>query len=392
MRIAIVSAFFPSAPAPAVGVPLHAQIPFLKKLAEVRVFCPRAAYPPLRFLQPRRHLYRHASVGYELPGAEATHISFKTFPVIGRALNGLLMGRAVLDEVRKFQPDVIIGYTVYPDGYGALWVGTQLGVPVVLVAIGSDVRYVADRVQLRCVRSALRRSDFVIAVSHELRDRAIDLGADPQRSLAILNGCDTEIFRPMDRAAARTSVGVPLEREEIVFVGRLVPLKGLRELLEALAIVRKSRPQLELTLIGEGPLEPELKERAAKPDLLGCVRFVPASPPEIVAQWIGASNITCLASYSEGCPNVVIESLACGRAVVASNVGGVPELVNSTNGVLIRPRDVPDLARGLLEALERQWDECAIAAKAQRSWMEVAEATIEVCRKVISCVPRRPRQ
>jgi teichuronic acid biosynthesis glycosyltransferase TuaC len=162
-----------------------------------------------------------------------------------------------------------------------------------------------------------------------------------------------------------------------------VPLKGLRELFEALAIVRKTRPSVELTCIGEGPLEAALRERSARPDLAGAVRFVPPSKPGVVAEWMAAANLTCLASYSEGCPNVVIESLACGRAVVASNVGGVPELVNSSNGVLIQPHDINDLARGLIEALERHWDEPAIAAAAQRSWMEVARATISVCEQVV---------
>jgi teichuronic acid biosynthesis glycosyltransferase TuaC len=383
MKVAIVSAFFPSAPAPAIGVPLLAQIPYLKQLADIQVISPRATYPPIRFLQPRKHLYRPAANGYDLPGADAIHVPFYTFPVIGRALNGYLAGRAVLDSVREFRPDVIIGYTVYPDGYGALWVGRKLGIPVILVSIGSDVRYVADRVQLRLVKSALRRANYLLTVSHELRQRAIDLGADPNRSLAILNGCDTGTFRLVDRAASRTRLGIRADSDEVVYVGRLVPLKGLRELFEALAIVRKTRPSVELTCIGEGPLEAALRERSARPDLAGAVRFVPPSKPGVVAEWMAAANLTCLASYSEGCPNVVIESLACGRAVVASNVGGVPELVNSSNGVLIQPHDINDLARGLIEALERHWDEPAIAAAAQRSWMEVARATISVCEQVV---------
>jgi glycosyltransferase involved in cell wall biosynthesis len=233
------------------------------------------------------------------------------------------------------------------------------------------------------VKSALRRADYVLTVSHELRDRAIDLGADPQRSLAILNGCDTSTFRPGDRAMSRSKLNVPQDREEMVYVGRLVPLKGLRELFEALAIVRKKRPLVELTCIGEGPLETELRERAGRPDLEGAIRFVPAAKPDVVTEWMAAATITCLASYSEGCPNVVIESLACGRAVVASKVGGVPELVNGSNGVLIEPHDVDSLARGLTEALERNWDEAAIAAAAQRSWLEVARATVSVCEQVV---------
>jgi glycosyltransferase involved in cell wall biosynthesis len=382
MKVAIVSSFFPSAPSPYTGVPLFAQIPWLRELAEIRVFCPRAAYPPLRFLQPRKHLYRHAANGYDLPGVDAEHIPFHTLPVVGRALNGFLGGRAVFRAVADFQPDVILAYMVYPDGYGALSTGKRLGIPVVLFAIGSDVRYVADRVQQRLVSSALRRADYVLSVSHELLERALERGARADRSKAILNGCDTSIFRPMDRAEWRVTLGVQAETKAIVFVGRLVPLKGLRELLEALAAVRQQYPTVELTCIGEGPLESELRARAGRNDLAGAVRFIPAATPAQIAGWMAAANITCLPSYSEGCPNAVVESLACGRAVVATDVGGIPELVNASNGVLVAAHSPADLARGLMEALAREWDEAQIASVSQRSWKDVAKETIDVCRSV----------
>jgi glycosyltransferase involved in cell wall biosynthesis len=98
---------------------------------------------------------------------------------------------------------------------------------------------------------------------------------------------------------------------------------------------------------------------------------------------MAAADLTCLASYTEGCPNVIVESLACGRAVVATNVGGIPELVNASNGVLVRPHDSADLARGLIEAFGREWDEEGIAGASRRSWKTVAEETIAVCREVI---------
>jgi glycosyltransferase involved in cell wall biosynthesis len=382
VKVAIVTSFFPSAPSPYTGVPLFAQIPFLRELADVQVFCPRSMYPPLRFLQPRKHLYRHPSNGYNIAGADAKHIAYFTLPVIGRAFNGYLGGRAIFDSVREFAPDVILAYMVYPDGYGALDVGRRLGIPVVLFAIGSDVRYVADSVQRRLVRSALQRADFVLAVSHELLERAIDLGASRERSQAILNGCDTSIFRPMDRAQTRLKLGVTPEAREIVFVGRLVPLKGLRETLDALAIVRRQWLSVEFTCIGEGPLGAALAARAAQEDLRGAVRFISDATPSQIAEWMAVADITCLASYTEGCPNVVVESLACGRPVVGTNVGGIPELVNSSNGVLVLPHDPADLARGIGEALRRQWDEAGIAAASKRSWAEVARETIDVCRDV----------
>ena len=373
MRVAVVTSFYPSAASPYTGVPIFAQMPFLRDLAEIRVICPRVTYPPVRFLQPRSFIYKPPSGGYD-----AVHIPYYTLPVVGRALNGWLSGRAVVDAVKEFAPDVILSYMIYPDGYGALDVGRRLGIPVVLFAIGSDVRYVADSVQRRLVRSALRRADYVLTVSNELRERAIDLGADAKRSRAILNGCNTSIFRPLDRAEMRRKLGVGPDVREIVFVGRLVPLKGLRELFDALPIVRQTWPSLEFACIGEGPMEAELKARAD-----GSVRFIPAATPAEIAEWMGASDITCLPSYSEGCPNAVVESLACGRAVVSTNVGGIPELVNASNGVLVSPKDPADLARGLLEALGKSWDERAIAAASERSWGEVAQETIEVCRSVI---------
>ena len=388
VKIAIVTSFFPSAPAPYTGAPLFAQIPWLKELAEIRVICPRPAYPPVRFLQPRKYLYRHATGGYDLDGAEAEHIPFFTLPIISRAVNGYLVGRAVLGAVRRFAPDVILAYTVYPDGYGALRAGRRLGIPVILCGIGSDVRYIADSVQKRMAGSALRRADYVLTVSDELRERAIDLGASPERSRAILNGCNTRIFQPMNRASMRQKLGVATDAKEIVFVGRLLALKGLRELLEAIAIVRREDRALELTCIGEGPLGEELAARAVQEDLAGAVRFIPAASPAQIAEWMAAADITCLPSYTEGCPNAIVESLACGRAVVGTNVGGIPELVNASNGILVRPHDPADLAQGIAAALARQWDEAAIAAASQRSWGEVARETVEVCAAVVESYRR----
>jgi teichuronic acid biosynthesis glycosyltransferase TuaC len=384
MKVAIVTAWYPSAPAPYTGAPLFAQMPFLKELAEIRVFCPRSTYPPLKILRPRKYLHRPAANGYDLAGAEARHLTYLTLPFIGRALNGSSCGKAVFDAVREFSPDVILAYNVYPEGYGAVRVGRRLNIPVVLFAIGSDVRYIADSMQKRLAGSALRRAAYVLAVSHELRDRAIDLGASPQASGTILNGCNTNIFRLRDRAEMRRKLAVPPDAKEIVFVGRLLPLKGLRELFDALAIVRRRMRNAELTCIGEGPLGEELAARALQDDLQGAVRFIPQASPEEIAEWMGAADITCLPSYTEGCPNAIVESLACGRAAVGTNVGGIPELLNDSNGIMVRSHDVADLARGVEEAFSRNWDEAAISAASQRSWQEVAEETIDVCREVVA--------
>ena len=95
-----------------------------------------------------------------------------------------------------------------------------------------------------------------------------------------------------------------------------------------------------------------------------------------------AADVFCLPSYSEGCPNVVVEALACGRPVVATKVGGIPELVRDGCGILIAPRDAAELRGALDQALSARWDREEIARTSARSWASVAAETMAVCRSV----------
>ena len=101
-----------------------------------------------------------------------------------------------------------------------------------------------------------------------------------------------------------------------------------------------------------------------------------------MAQWMRAADVFCLPSYSEGCPNVVVEALACGRPVVSTEVGGVPELVNESNGILVAPRDAVALRTALDKALDKAWDSDEIARTSARSWETVAQETLAVCHRV----------
>jgi len=107
-----------------------------------------------------------------------------------------------------------------------------------------------------------------------------------------------------------------------------------------------------------------------------------------VAQWINAANLVCLPSHSEGCPNTIIESLACGRPVVATTVGGIPELVHDDNGILVPPGDVLALTQALNIALDTKWDSAAISHGCHRTWHEVAQETLSICEGVLAS-PRR---
>lgn len=378
LQIAIATNFFPSNSQPYRGRPMYEQLRALAKLADVHVLCLDPAYPAHKLLRPRTFLYRDVETSHTLPGLNVEYLQYPALPVITRFFNGYSCGRALVNRLDKLRPDLIIGFYVYPEGFGALNAARELNIPVVIGALGSDLRRIDNYVIERLIVQTLRRSAFIVTVSDELRERTIQFGISPEKCRTIHNGCDFSIFQPSDRQAARLELEVPMDEEIILFTGRFVPLKGIRDLLEAVSMLAPKRPGLRLVCIGEGPLDREVRQRALQTDLRDRVTFTGTVNAHQIAKWLAASNVFCLPSHSEGCPNVVIEALSCGRPVVASNVGGIPELMDPRCGILVPPQDAEQLAQGLAKALDQAWDQNEIVNCFRRSWDDMARETYEV--------------
>jgi teichuronic acid biosynthesis glycosyltransferase TuaC len=138
------------------------------------------------------------------------------------------------------------------------------------------------------------------------------------------------------------------------------------------------RPHLRACLLGEGPDAPTLKDQIRHLHMDDIIRLIPACQTEEVARWMSAANLVTLPSYMEGCPNVVIEALSAGRPVVATCVGGIPELMDHRSGCLVPPRDAPALAAGIAQVLDKVWDAHEIAARHNRGWQDVADDVFQV--------------
>ena len=381
MKIAVVTRYFPSSAEPWQGRAAYQTLRVLAREADVRVFFPNAAYPS--WLKPRSRSYDKLDPSYSPLDVQVSYHDYAALPLVSRPMNGWMAARVLLPHVRSFAPDLIFSYFLYPDAYAAFKIGQALKVPVVAMSIGSDINRIGDPISAMHTRTVLREADFIVTVSGDLRTKAVAMGSSPQKTRAIVNGCDLSVFHALNRLEARQKLHIDPSAEAVVYIGRMDVKKGLRELVEAAASLHDERPNLHVYMVGEGPdrtlIESDIQARTAA----GYVHALQSCAPDDVAVWMAAADLVTLPSYMEGCPNVVLEALACGRPVVATNVGGIPEILSDESGRLVSPRDPVALAQALASVLDRSWDAASISTRGSRSWNAVAAELLEIFESLV---------
>ena len=381
LRIAVVSRYFPSSGEPWQGRSAYQTIRALTSRAEVHVFYPNSAYPS--FLRPRTRLYNGLDKSYSPADVSVSYHDYPAIPLISRPFNGAMAANALLPHVRAFRPDLIFSIFLYPDSYAALQIAKKLRVPLVAMGIGSDIHSIADRISAKYTRTVLRETDFLVTVSDDLRQKALAMGASPERSRAVVNGCDLSVFHVRDRGDARRQLELDPKSRIVLYIGRMDVRKGLRELVDASAKLRAKEPNLQVYMVGEGPDRPQITQAIDAAGAAGYVHTLPPCKPDDVALWMAAADVVTLPSYMEGCPNVVLEALACGRPVVATRVGGIPEIMSAACGRLIPPRDSDALAEALEAVLTTSWNANSISSHWSRSWSTVAGELMEIFNSVV---------
>ena len=380
LKIAVITRYFPSSGEPWQGRSAFQTLRALRGKADVHVFYPNAAYPAA--LRPRTRLYTELDPAYTPPDVPVSYHNYPALPLLTRPLNGTLAARTLLPHVRAFAPDLLFSIFLYPEGYAALKLSRRLGIPLVSMGIGSDIHSIADRISARHTRDVLRATNLLVTVSEDLRQQALAMGADPLRSVALVNGCDLQVFKPGDRRAARQQLGLAPDGPVVVYIGRMDLRKGLRELIAAAATLHEQRPALRVYLVGEGADRGVLTQAIANTKTDSYIHLMPPCPPDAVPVWMTAADVVTLPSYREGSPNVVLEALACGRPVVATRVGGIPELMDESCGELVPPRDPVALAKALDQVLARDWNAMTISTHRSRSWQTVANELLGLFERV----------
>lgn len=275
------------------------------------------------------------------------------------------------------RPDVVCCDYAWPAAAAAQQLARQ-GQPVVISGRGSDVLQVAGVPSLRPeLERGLRAAGHWLAVSQDLVSAMDELGAAPGRGVLVPNGVDLERFAPRERAACRAELGLDPDGQLVLVVGHLIERKDPRLALRAFAA--GAPPGARLVFLGRGPLEEVLRQEIIELGLEQRVSLVGERGPEELSAWYGASDVLLLCSTREGRPNVVLEALASGRAVLATQAGGTAELLEGLEGALATTREPAELGALLRAQLENPPSSERLRAQvAELSW-EASYARLESC-------------
>ncbi len=356
---------------------------------EIKVIAPVPYYPSIGV--GSRQSYSLIERHHLLDGIDVYHPRYFMTPKIGMSLYGLMMYYSVLKSVKRlrqsFDFDLIDAHYIYPDGLAAVLLGRYFKKPVVLSARGSDINQFAHFPVIRkLLRYTLAKAEHVIAVCDALKRAIVDLNVPEEKVTVIPNGVDTVKFSHVLQELARRKLQLP-DQQMILSVGSLIPRKGHDLLIRAFEkiVQQKGKANPCLYIIGEGDAGKQLQQLIDSLSLQDNVKLLGSFSHADLKLWYNAADLFCLASSREGWPNVVMESLACGTPVVATDVWGIPEIITSDEMGLLTKRSVPDIYEKCVRGLEKKWNREMISAKMQsRTWDRAAVSVKRVFISVLN--------
>ncbi len=401
VRVLLFSTLYPSASRPSHGIFVETRLRELLKTGEVdvRVIAPVPWFPSThpRWGEPARMAATPASATRN--GIEVTHPRYPLLPKIGMSIAPLLLALACIEPIRRLQRegfdfDVIDAHYYYPDGVAAAWLARHFNKPLAITARGTDLNLITQHaLPRRMMQWAAGRAQASIGVCKALVDVLRGWHIDGRKLHVLRNGVDLQRFvrqSAQDQQGLRASIGLaagdagPL----LLSVGHLIERKGHHLVIEALAALLRDptnpHPQARAVIVGEGPERARLQALAQQLGVANCVTLTGALPQTELPRWYSAADALLLASSREGWANVLLEAMACGTPVVATNIWGTPEVVASPDaGVLVEERTGAALAQGVQRLLAARPAPAAVRAYAEGfSWDATSRAQVLLFRQL----------
>lgn len=286
----------------------------------------------------------------------------------------LFAGNKISEIVKRFNPDIIISSWLHPDGTYSKYIRRHYNGVIISILEGSDILILAKKYRngQKILDYLVESVDKIILVSNNMKSD-IETSFQIQNVFVLKNGYNSNLFcyvsgNRFDRA----------KKIRLITVGNLFSVKGHDILLNAL---KKLDHNYLLTLVGDGILRSEYEDFVHNNDLTDRVRFAGRVPIEEVKNYLSQADIFCMPSRSEGMPAAPLEAMACGLPVIATRVGGLPEMIiDGFNGYLFEPESPESLAQAITRARHTSWDHAGIAKWAAQNygWDKWAREALEV--------------
>lgn len=381
---------FPSETSPISGIFIKEQLKEIKKLCSVS-----AVISPVPWLYSRKGKRKEE----EWEGIKVYRPGFFMLPKLTIYLNGFFYFISVYLFLRRMKGlinfDLVHVHFAYPAGFAGALLGKILKKRIILTVRGTDINYFTENTILRIlIKYSLNNVDGIIAVSESLKKKVVSLGIGENKISVIPNGVDLSHFKPIPKEIARKQVGLSNNDKIILYVGAFEEVKGLSYLVSAFKQVCNDADKigpndinnLKLVLIGEGSLYNKIYNMILDYGIEKSVLLKKYISHKEIPLWMNSCDVLCLTSLNEGRPNVLYEAVACGVPVVATNVGGVSEIIISNElGELVLPKSVNDIKDALIRVLKKEWDPQSIRNYAlPHSMSSYSERVVDVYRKCLN--------
>lgn len=380
MKILIITNLYKNRKEPGKAQYHTQQFKALSEISDIKIVSP---IPHFKFYK------KYVPLEDEIDGIKVYYPRYLVIPKILRSLYWMFYYVGVIGCVRKiresFDLDVILSIWAYPDGVASYFIGKSVKKPVVIGALGSDINLCQKCFfRKKLIAKAMQECAKVVAVSEDLKNKIVEMGVSEGKVSVLHNGVDSLYFKSMDRHQCRKELGLPLDKKIILHIGNHAHVKGVDILIDA---VKGISEEYCVVMVGDGALSSKLQQTVKDGNYKAEVLFPGRKSHDEIPKWINAANVFCLPSRNEGHPNVLLESLACGVPVVATKVGGIPEIIaNEALGILVESGDTAGLKDAIIKATQKEWPKEKIVAYASGwSWDDNAGKLKDIIEIAISC-------
>ncbi len=303
---------------------------------------------------------------------------------------GELHFRAVDRVIKKknIKFDLVHCHFLWSSGYVGMRLKEKYKKPFIVTGHGFDVYQLPFKNEgwTRRIREILRSCNTILTVSKKNKKYLTKLGLKEKRIEILYNGYNSKIFFNMDKDKLRDELEIDRKSKVLLTIGNLEKVKGHRFLIKALKRVSGEFPSIKCYVIGGGSLELELKELVKSLGLEKNVIFLGQLQHNQIGKWINACDVFVMSSLNEGLPISMLEALGLGRPFVGTNVGGIPEVINSEEyGILVKSKNTKELSLAIIAALRKEWKRKKILAYASQFTIEVlVKQTLKIYSKYLN--------